>query len=67
MWPGRESNCRHEDFLVAGIFGLVTYIAVDGVAALLKVEFGGERRNRAIRCRIVSLSRSSMQASVSMA
>jgi hypothetical protein len=52
---------------VAGIFGLVTYIAVDGVAALLKVEFGGERRNRAIRCRIVSLSRSSMQASVSMA
>jgi len=26
------------DFLVAGIFGLVTYIAVDGVSALLKVE-----------------------------
>ena len=32
------------DFLVAGMFGLVTYIAVDGVAALLKVEsaVGGE-------------------------
>ena len=32
------------DFLVAGIFGLVTYIAVDGVAALLRVEsmVGGE-------------------------
>jgi hypothetical protein len=26
------------EFLVAGIFGLVTYIAVDGVSALLKVE-----------------------------
>jgi hypothetical protein len=26
------------EFLAAGIFGLVTYIAVDGVAALLKVE-----------------------------
>ena len=26
------------EFLVAGIFGLLTYIAVDGVAALLKVE-----------------------------
>ena len=26
------------DFLVAGIFGLMTYIAVDGVSALLKVE-----------------------------
>jgi hypothetical protein len=26
------------EFLVAGIFGLITYIAVDGVSALLKVE-----------------------------
>lgn len=31
-------NQEQFQFLVAGIFGLVTYIAVDGVAALLKVE-----------------------------
>jgi hypothetical protein len=30
------------EFLVAGMFGLVTYIAVDGVGALLSVEDAGE-------------------------
>jgi hypothetical protein len=34
----RLSGHDQFDFLVAGIFGLVTYIAVDGVSALLKVE-----------------------------
>lgn len=35
-----SSLLKHEqmDFLVAGIFGLLTYIAVDGVAALFDVE-----------------------------
>lgn len=34
----RLSGAEGTEFLIAGIFGLVTYIAVDGVAALLNVE-----------------------------
>lgn len=32
------TGAEQTDFLIAGIFGLVTYIAVDGVSALLNVE-----------------------------
>lgn len=32
------SGAEQTEFLIAGIFGLVTYIAVDGVSALLNVE-----------------------------